>query len=152
MLSRASIDGVTTSRAPEAGATKRPSRNPAVLPAAMLSIPIKKSRLALGRSETSATTGTPADFSRMTASRTCGVSVVITATPSKAPSWSVRSSFTMAWGSLPGAVKTRTETRSPAWASQASARASFRVSTNKLGPSGKRKANRYSRCRARLAA
>jgi hypothetical protein len=65
--------------------TKRPIRLPAVRPAAMLLIPMKKSRREFGRSDTSVTTATPASLSREIASRTWGVSGTMSAIPSSPP-------------------------------------------------------------------
>ena len=111
-------------------------------PAATLSMPTKRSRGALGRSETSATTASPSSFSRATASRTCGVSGAMIATPSSRRGFSARSARTTAWGSCAGVVTTLTEARSATWVAEASSRAARRVSTNWLGPSGSTKARR----------
>ena len=81
-LSRAFSVSATTRISPGRPPTNRPIRCPAVAPAARLSTPTKSP--SPGWPETNCTTRTPRSRSRAVASRTCGDSGAISATPSSA--------------------------------------------------------------------
>lgn len=152
MLSRDKREPEITSTFPCFPQRNRPIRAPAVRPAAWLSTPTKWSRLELGRSDTNATTARPACLSRITASRTCGVSGHMIATPSNRCTSSPVRMRAVAFASSAGARIVSTEIRSGPGTCFTSFKAARIVSMNLLLLSGIIKAKRYSFRFAKFAA